>query len=222
MPKTILITLVIPILSIALIGCSQESTPTLEEKAPEYVGTIMAVGDSLTEGLGVDESSAYPAVLERKLAADGHHYQVINAGISGETSSGTLSRMKWALTAKPDIVILVTGANDGLRGIAPNLIESNIRQIIQMLKDQGVIIVMAGLKMVQNLGQTYTDAFAKIYPQIAENQDIIFMPFFLEGIAAEPGLNQADGIHPTAQGYKIIVDNIYPYVLEAIKAHQTQ
>jgi acyl-CoA thioesterase-1 len=209
-------------LIVGLTACSQESAPTTEEKKPEYEGIIMAIGDSLTEGFGIDESLSYPALLERKLFAEGFRYQVINAGISGETSSGALSRIKWALTTKPDIVILVTGANDGLRGIDPGLVKSNITQMIQMLKDRDVIVVLGGMQMVQNLGQNYTDAFSEIYPQIAREQEIIYIPFFLAGTAGAPELNQADGIHPTAEGYQIIVNNIYPYVLEAIEIHRTR
>ena len=112
-------------------GCGEESISLQAQPEKKIEGTIVAVGDSLTEGLGVDEESAYPAVLEQKLRQKGYSYRVVNAGISGETSSGTLSRIKWVLTLKPDIVILVTGANDGLRGIQPDLVKSNIRQIIR-------------------------------------------------------------------------------------------
>jgi len=203
-------------------GCSEESTSPQTQSQPEkkIEGTIVAVGDSLTEGLGVDEEFAYPAVLEKKLQDHDYRYRVINAGISGETSSGTLSRIKWVLTLKPDIVILVIGANDGFRGIDPALIESNIRQIIEALKAKKVVVVLGGMKIVQNLGQEYTSAFAAVYPAVAESEHVIFIPFFLDGVAADPGLNQADGIHPTAAGYRRVVDHIYPYVTAAIKAHR--
>ena len=180
----------------------------------------MAVGDSLTEGLGVEEEFAYPAVLEERLRKQGYPYQVVNAGISGETSSGTLSRIKWVLTLKPDIVILVTGANDGFRGIDSGLVKSNIRTIIQSFKEKNVIVVLGGMQIVQNLGQDYTTAFAKIYPEVARSEDVIFIPFFLAGVAADPGLNQADRIHPTAEGYRKIVETVYPYVIEAVKIHK--
>ncbi len=201
-------------------ACSEESPPR-ETPQPEknIEGTIVAVGDSLTEGLGVADELAYPAVLEEKLRKRGYAYQVVNAGIAGETSSGTLSRIKWVLTLKPDIVILVIGANDGLRGIDPELVQSNIRQIIQLLKAEKVITVLGGMQIVHNLGHEYTTAFAKIYPEIARSEQVIFIPFFLAGVASEQRLNQADGIHPTAEGYQVIVDKITPYVLEAIKIH---
>ena len=145
---------------------------------------------------------------------------MINAGVSGETSSGARSRLKWALTLKPDIVILVTGANDGLRGIAPDLVKSNIDAIIELLKQNEIIVVLGGMQMVHNLGQDYTAAFSNMYSQIAQSRDIILIPFFLAGVGANPRLNQSDGIHPTAEGYRVIVENIYPYVIEAIQIHK--
>ena len=204
-------------------GCGEEATTSTEPQVePEikFEGTIVAVGDSLTEGQGVEEESAFPAVLERKLHSLGYPYQVINAGISGETSSGTLARIKWVLTLNPDIVILVIGANDGFRGIDPDLIRTNIEKIIRELKAQEVTVVLGAMQMVQNLGREYTTAFANIYPEVARSQATILIPFFLEGVAADRKLNQADGIHPTAEGYQVIVDNITPYIVEAIKAHR--
>ena len=213
--------IIISILILALAGCKEETTSSPPQTAPVDEGTIVAVGDSLTEGLGVEEEVAYPAILEKKLRAQGYRYQVINAGISGETSSGTLSRIKWVLTLKPDIVILVIGANDGLRGIDPALIKANIRQLIRVLKENKVIVALGGMQIVQNLGREYTTAFAGIYPELAREENVIFMPFFLSAVAADPRLNQADGIHPTAEGYRAIVDNLFTYVIEAVKAHRT-
>ncbi len=202
-------------------SAQQASTPVetgAEGAAPGAPpsGVIAAVGDSLTEGYGVDEEKAYPALLEKKLRASGHDYTVINAGISGETSSGTLSRVRWILTLKPDIVILETGANDGLRGIDPALTQKNIREIVRILKGEGVVVVLAGMEMVRNMGVNFTDAFRKIYPEVAAEEDIIFVPFFLKGVAGDPRLNQADGVHPRAAGYRIVVETVYPYVLDAI------
>ncbi len=182
--------------------------------------TIVAVGDSLTAGLGVAEEGSYPAQLEQRLQADGYAYRVVNAGVSSETSSGTLSRLEWVLTLNPDIVILETGANDGLRGIDPQVAENNIREILKTLGDRQVVVVLAGMKMVRNLGAIYVGRFNGIYPRLAEESGAVFMPFFLEGVAMQAGLNQADGIHPTAAGYKKIVDNLYPYILEAIKRRE--
>jgi acyl-CoA thioesterase-1 len=208
------------LLFLSVHGCGEESPPPFEQKAPDYEGIIAAVGDSLTEGLGVVEESAYPALLEKKLSAQGYRYQVINAGISGETSSGTLSRITWVLNLKPDIVILVTGANDGFRGIDPALIKGNITKIIKVLKENNVIVVLGGMQIVQNLGRDYATDFEEIYPEVARGEAVIFMPFFLSDVAGIPALNQTDGIHPTADGYRVIADNTTPYVIEAIKAHK--
>ena len=209
--------------TVLIYGCGEEATTSTEpplEPEIKYEGTIVAVGDSLTEGLGVEEELAYPAVLEKKLHSLGYPYRVINAGISGETSSGTLARIKWVLTLKPDIVILVIGANDGFRGIAPDLIKANIEKIVQALKDHNVTVVLGAMQMVQNLGRDYTTAFASIYQEVARSEAIILTPFFLKDVAADRKLNQTDGIHPSAEGYQVIVDNITPYVVEAIKKHR--
>ena len=132
MLKTSYKLLLVFLLSISLAGCGEETVSIENKNQPQYAGTILAIGDSLTEGLGVEEEFAYPAQLQQKLIDSGYDYRVINAGVSGETSSGALSRIKWALTLQPDIVILVTGANDGLRGIEPALIDANITEIVQL------------------------------------------------------------------------------------------
>ena len=190
--------------------------------APEEVsqGVIVCMGNSLTAGYGVDEDQAYPALVEMRLHEEGMRYTVINAGISGETSSGAQSRLEWMLTLDPDIVILETGANDGLRGVDPDLTRRNIEAIVSELQSRGIVVVLAGMQMVRNLCLDFTRAFSAIYPEIAREADLILIPFFLEGVAGRPDLNQADGIHPTPEGYRLIVANIYPYVLEAIKRYQ--
>ena len=209
-------------------GCNSEqssagSHPKAVEDAVNHEGTIVAVGDSLTAGLGVDEDQAYPARLGRRLKADGYAFKVINAGVSGETSSGALSRIQWIVSSlKPDIVILETGANDGLRGLDPHLLESNLDRILTKLQADHIQVVLAGMLMLPNLGPEYTRAFGDIYPRLAEKHHVIFMPFFLDGVAGRPDLNQSDGLHPTAQGYNRIVEKLYPYVLKAIESYRRQ
>jgi acyl-CoA thioesterase-1 len=198
-------------------GCDE--SPQTEEVQPEkivYEGVITAMGDSLTAGLGVAPSESYPAVLERMLAAAGLNYRVINSGVSGETSSGARSRVDWVLKSNPDIVILETGANDGLRGIAPELIKNNIGEIIEILLSREITIVLTGMQMTTNLGTEYRQKFNRVYHDLAVRYSLIFMPFFLQDVAAEPGLNQTDGIHPTAEGYQVIAANVLPFVKEAI------
>jgi acyl-CoA thioesterase I len=207
----------------AMIGCSQKAPNDASEKkaqapAPVYTGTIVAVGDSLTAGLGVAADQAYPAQLARRLHADGYHYRVVNAGVSGETSSGALSRIQWVISSlAPDIVILETGANDGLRGLDPRLLEANLDRLVSRLQAAHIEVILAGMRMLPNLGPEYTRAFERVYPRIARKYGVIFIPFFLEGVAGKARLNQADGLHPTAEGYARIVRAIYPYVIKAIK-----
>lgn len=206
--------------TVFLLNCKQQETQSETEKIvadPEFRGTIIAVGDSLTAGLGVMENKAWPALMEKKFKETGHPWQVINAGISGETSSGLLSRVKWILAQNPDIVILETGANDGFRGISPAVIRKNITEAVQMFQQENVTVVLAGMQIVQNLGVKYTREFADIYPSVADEQGCILIPFFLEGVAGERSLNQADMIHPNEEGYKIIAETVYPYILQAIR-----
>jgi acyl-CoA thioesterase I len=198
----------------------KETAAVPEQNQAAYQETIVAMGDSLTAGLGVNENDAYPAQLERKLQAAGLYWRVVNAGISGETSSGALSRINWVLKLKPDIVILETGANDGLRGVDPRVTQRNIDEMLSILKKKNVPVVLAGMRMLRNLGAEYTDAFQAIYPRLAAKHNVVLVPFFLQGVAGDSSLNQMDGIHPTAEGYRVITGNIYPYVLRAIKRYQ--
>ena len=208
-----------------LVGASCDSSsrqePEPERTAAKDVrqsqGIIVAMGDSLTAGLGLVTAESYPAQLEQMLADRGLDYLVVNAGISGETSSGARARVDWILKLKPQIVILETGANDGLRGIDPALIEENIDHIIARLKQENVTVVLAGMQMVTNLGEAYVSAFNLLYPRLAAKHQVIFMPFFLQGVAAEASLNQADGIHPNTMGYRIISTNLLPFVEQAIR-----
>ena len=208
-----------------LTGCSPEASDTIVpvQSAPSdqtLQGTIVALGDSLTAGLGVDEDQAYPAQLERKLRDDGYALKVINAGVSGETSSGTRSRIQWVVSSlNPDIVILETGANDGLRGIDPKLLEKNLDALAAFLKEKKIVVVLAGMQMLPNLGPEYVKAFSRVYPQIALEYNLILVPFFLNDVAGNPAYNQADKIHPTVQGYTRVVEHIYPFVLKGIERY---
>ena len=198
-------------------GRRNEPVPSAKHEQQAFARTIVAVGDSLTAGYGVKETDAYPAQLEKKLWAEGYRWRVVNAGISGETSSGTRSRIAWVLKLKPDIVILETGANDGLRGINPEVTQKNIEETVRILKENRVTVVLAGMRMVTNLGRDYTTKFARIYPTVTRKFDLIMIPFFLQGVAGEPSLNQSDGIHPLAEGYRIVTETVYPYVHQALK-----
>jgi len=203
------------ILALSLAACQDNQKPAAAEASSPEI-TIVALGDSLTAGYGVAEEEAYPAKLERRLRAEGYNCRVINAGVSGETSSDALSRLDWVMSMKPDIVIVETGANDGLRGIDPAVPRGNIDKILTRLREDGVVVIFCGMKMVFSLGPAYTADFDAIYPVMAKKHGVLFMPFFLEGVAAKPRLTQHDGIHPQAAGYDIIVENILPLAREAI------
>jgi acyl-CoA thioesterase-1 len=203
-------------------GCGSEDDSDRASAQPAaattFQGTIVAVGDSLTAGYGVDESQAYPAQLEKRLLSEGYDYRVVNAGVSGETSSGTLSRIDWVIaTLNPDIVILETGANDGLRGIDPEVLERNLDKLVSILKKNGIQVILAGMQMLPNLGPEYIERFARVYPAVARKQAVPLIPFFLQGVAGKSELNQEDNIHPTAEGYSRIVENVYPYVLQVLR-----
>lgn len=187
------------------------SPPAVEAGSSEVGDTrprIVAFGDSLTAGFGVGGDDAYPAQLQRRLDELDHHYRVVNAGVSGDTTAGGLRRVTWVLAGKPEVVILELGANDGLRGLSLEQTRSNLGSIIHQLRQAGVIVILAGMKLPPNYGHDYTKGFESIYPALAKQYRIPLIPFFLEGVAGSSGLNQADGIHPTKAGYKIVVEQV--------------
>ena len=186
--------------------------PKAEQQEPL---TILALGDSLTEGLGVDNDANYPAQLESRLKELGYKdVKVVNSGLSGETSTGLVNRLDWVLQTKPDITILTIGANDAIRGIDVATVEANIRTAVKRLQDGGSEVILGGMQIYDNLGSDYIESFAAIYPRVAKDMNVTLIPFFLDGVGGDAKLNQADAIHPTKEGYTIIVDdNIIP-VLE--------
>ena len=185
--------------------------------------TILALGDSLTEGLGVDKDDNYPAQLEDRLQEMGYdNAKVINSGLSGETSTGLVNRLDWVLQTKPDITILTIGANDAIRGIDVATIEANIRTAVKRLQDNGSVVILGGMSIYDNLGSDYVAAFSDIYPRVAKDMNVTLIPFFLEGVGGDRELNQADAIHPTKEGYTIIVnDNILPILEPKLKELKT-
>lgn len=177
--------------------------------------TILALGDSLTEGLGVERDGNYPAQLEAKLKEMGYvNVDVVNSGLSGETSTGLVNRLDWVTQTKPDITILTIGANDAIRGLDVATVEENIRTAVTHLQDNGSEVILGGMQIYENLGNEYVRSFSSIYPRIAEDMDVPMIPFFLEGVGGIANLNQADAIHPTKEGYTIIVNNNILPVLE--------
>ena len=178
---------------------------------------ILAFGDSLTAGYGLERDDSFPRQLENSLATSGYPVTVINSGVSGDTSAGGLARLEWALAGNPQIVLVELGANDALRGLDPAQTYDNLDQILVRLKKAGCRIVFAGMRAPRNLGLDYTFEFDQIYPDLADRHNLYFYPFFLEGVAADPGLNQADGIHPNAEGVRVVVKGIQPLVVKAVE-----
>ncbi len=180
-------------------------------------GTVLFIGTSLTAGFGLPEEQAFPALIAERIASAGLPYRVVNAGVSGETSAGALGRIEWLLQQEFAAVVLETGANDMLRGTDPAATRQNIGEIVRHIRDRepDAPIILAGMLALPNLGTEYGRAFEAIYSDLAEELDLILIPFLLEGVAGEPDLNQSDGIHPTAEGQRRVADTVWE-VLEPV------
>ena len=170
---------------------------------------IVAFGDSLTAGAGVPADANYPAKLQTRIDAAGYRYRVINAGVNGETSAQGLSRTPSVAALHPAIAIVEFGANDGLRGMPAEATAQNLLDIVSALQSTGAKVVLAGMQIPPNYGPQYTGAFQSIFPVVAKKQKASLIPFFLEGVGGRPSLNQEDGIHPTSEGYDIVVENVW-------------
>lgn len=181
---------------------------------------LLALGDSLVAGYGLREPEGFVPNLEAALREKGFDVTVINGGVSGDTSKGGLSRLDWSLADDPDAAILELGANDGLRGIDPASTKQNLSQIIERFQAEGIEVLLAGMMAPPNFGPEYTSEFNGLYPALAEAYGIALYPFFLDGVAAEPSLNQGDGIHPNEKGVDIIVERITPYVTDLLESVQ--
>ena len=171
---------------------------------------LMAFGDSLVHGYGLPAGDSFPEQLERALLDRGYTVEVINAGNSGDTTAAGRARLDWALAAKPDLVLVELGGNDSLRGIEPSDTYRNLDLILGRLTADGLPVLLAGMRAPRNLGQDYAAEFDAVFPRLAEKHGVAFYPFFLDGVALEPALNQADGIHPNAAGVAVIVERILP------------
>lgn len=191
---------------------SSENTKTQPETAEvDEKDVILFFGNSLTAGMGLEPSDAFPALIQNRLDSLGYDYEVVNAGLSGETTASGKNRIDWVLNQKVDVFVLELGANDGLRGIPLKETRQNLQEIIDTVQKENpnTEIVLAGMQIPPNMGQEYTSEFRSIFPELAEKNDIELIPFLLEGVAGNEDLNQRDGIHPTAEGYKIVADNVW-------------
>lgn len=184
-------------------------TPTVAKAGARSV--VLFAGTSLTAGLGLDPDSAYPMLIQRKIDSAGLAFDVVNAGVSGETSSGLLDRLDWLLRAKFDVLVLETGANDGLRGLPTSTLQSNLQTAIDRTraKRPEVRIVLIQMEALPNLGAKYAAAFHAVYPRVAKEKNVTLIPFLLDNVAGRRGLNQADGVHPNDTGEHIVADNVW-------------
>ena len=193
----------------------EDTTPV--RRVPTDGPRIVAFGNSLTAGLGVSPDQSYPAQLQHQLHEAGYRYAVINAGVSGETTAGGLRRIPWILKSRPSIVIVELGANDALRGQSLSVIASNLKKIIEGLHEGGAVVVLAGMQIPPNYGLDYTTGFAALFERLAREHSVTLIPFFLEGVATKKELNQADGIHPTGAGYRIVAGTVFAVIEPLLK-----
>jgi acyl-CoA thioesterase-1 len=184
-------------------------SPAGEAAAPATRPRIVFLGDSLTAGLGLPSEQAYPALLQTRLKDEKLDFEVVNAGVSGDTSAGGLSRLDWALQGDVKILVVALGGNDGLRGLPPEALKQNLAKIIEKAQSRHVKVILAGMEAPPNYGRDYIVSFHKVYPTLARQYDVPLVPFLLQDVAGNQALNQPDGIHPTAAGAQIVADNVW-------------
>lgn len=204
---------------VGLSGCSESGSARTQDNSarplvtPEAVSNapkIIAFGDSLTAGFGLAETESYPYLLQQRLKADGYNYEVVNAGVSGDTSLGGLERADWVLGQENvQILILELGANDLLRGMPVDRMRSNLDKIIRKAKEKNIKVLLCGMLAPPTSGSNYSRDYISAFPSLADEHDVAFLPFLLEGVATKRELNQADGIHPNAEGTRIMTENVY-------------
>jgi acyl-CoA thioesterase-1 len=181
--------------------------------AAEGEPVIVAFGDSLTAGYGVAPEEAYPARLAERLRLEGYRYRVVDAGVSGDTSAGGLRRVEWALRLSPAVVIVALGANDALRGQDLRATRANLEAIVRRFRSAGARVLLVGMRIPPNYGARYAGEFRDLYRAVAQATGVPLMPFLLDGVAGDPRLNLPDGIHPTGEGYRIVVERLWPHLV---------
>lgn len=219
-------------LVVLLGGCEQDETPAptaADPAVPHPPATTAAtqtarlprvvfLGDSITAGFGVDADQAFPALVRDALAEDGVEVDVVNAGVSGDTTAGGLARLDWLLRQKPDVLVVGLGGNDGLRGQDVKSSERNLRAIVTQAREAGARVLLLGMMMPPNYGPEYTANFREIYPRVANELNVPLVPFLLEGVGGEAHLNQRDGIHPAAEGHERVAANVLPHLRELLES----
>ena len=180
---------------------------------------VVILGDSLTAGLGLPIEQSYPSLLQERLTESGLDYEVVNAGVSGDTSAGGLSRLDWALDGDVRVLVVALGGNDGLRGLPVEQLKRNLATIIERAQARGIAVILAGMEAPPNYGREYIVAFHKVYPALASQYHVPLVPFLLQGVAGSDALNQRDGIHPTAAGARIVAANVWTVLKPVAEAH---
>lgn len=191
-------------------GQAANAAASGDPNAPPPRAKIVALGDSLTVGLGLLESESYPSLLQNKLDEDGYPYEMVNAGVSGDTSAGGLRRLDWALEGDVRVMILALGANDGLRGLSVAEMKQNLTTIITRAREKNIVVILAGMEAPPNYGPEYVQQFRSAYKEIAAKERVLLIPFLLDKVAGQSALNQPDGIHPNAEGTRIVAENVWP------------
>jgi acyl-CoA thioesterase-1 len=205
------------VILILLTTLTFEDFPASSSEIAQPIKKLMIFGDSLTAGYGIERKNSFSEKLSKALKKTGFNVTIILSSVSGDTTAGGRARIDWALADKPDAVLLELGANDGLRGINPKTSQKNLDYILKKLEKHRVRTLLAGMLAPPNLGKEYTQEFNNIYSSLAGKYDILFYPFFLEGVATKPQLNQTDGIHPNSKGVDEIVKRILPIVIKLVK-----
>ncbi|BDU72002.1 arylesterase [Mesoterricola silvestris] len=180
--------------------------------------TLVFLGDSLTAGLGLDRSQAFPSLIEARLRKAGLAWKVVNAGVSGDTTAGARARLDWIYRSRVEVMFVCVGSNDGLRGLPPAEAERNLRAILDRARREGTRVVLAGAMVPDNYGRAYQEAFGRIFPRLAREYKLPFLPFLLEGVALRPELNQEDGIHPNAEGARRVADSVWKVLEPQLRA----
>jgi len=178
---------------------------------------IVFLGDSLTAGLGLEPAQSFPALIGKRLAAEGLNYEVVNAGVSGDTSAGGLRRLDWSLEGDVKVLVVALGANDGLRGLSPAELKKNLSAVLDRAAARGVAVILAGMEAPPNFGAEYTKQFRSVYTDLAQSYRVRFVPFLLQGVAGDASLNQADGIHPNVRGAEMVADLVWAELEPALR-----
>lgn len=230
-----LVRLVLLLAAAGASACARPDTPAdraapatirgTERVAPEpgaaSLPRIVFLGDSLTAGLGIAKDQAVPALIQQRLRDEGYAYEVVNAGVSGDTSDGGLTRLEWSLAGDVEVLVIELGANDGLRGISPHRTRANLETIIATARSRGIAVLLTGMEAPPNYGPAYTSEFRQTFRDVAAREQVAFMPFFLQDVAGIPRLNQPDGVHPTPEGARIVAANLWHYLQPMLKKNQS-